>query len=497
METITCLFLLIVVSLGFEINNNVSQKRFPDGFIFGTASSSYQTEGAWNLDGKGENIWDRFTHDHPEKIADGSNGDIAADSYHKLDEDIRLLKNLGVDFYRFSLSWARILPNGFPNKINQAGIDYYNELIDKLLENNIMPMITMYHWELPQKLHLLGGFTNPLIADWFEAYAKIVFQHFGDRVKFWSTFNEPRIMCSFGYGLGTFAPGIESSGVGDYLCAHNLLKAHARVYHMYKKQFKYQKGKIGIVIDCHWSEPATQSDSDIKAAERMTQFSCGWITNPIFTKKGDYPKVMKDFVKARSLAEGYNTSRLPEFTKDEIKYIRKSSDYLGLNHYMTFMVADKPADPIGDPSQEKDIQVATWQDPSWPPGTVYPFRSTPWGFRKVLKWLKDNCGDVDIYVTENGFPDAFSFEDKGRISYLLGYLSNLLESIYIDKVKVKAYTAWSFMDYFEWYSGYTVGFGLHYVNYTDPNRTRIPRASARIYTDIIKNRKLPSSLTYL
>lgn len=207
-----------------------------------------------------------------------------------MDEDIRLLKNLGVYFYRFSISWARILPDGFSNKINQAGIDYYNKLINKLLENNIMPMVTIYHWELPQKLQFLGGFTSPLIIDWFEAYAKVLFQHFGDRVKFWSTFNEPRIMCTFGYGVATMAPGIESSGVGDYLCGHNLLKAHARVYHMYKKQFAYQKGnkqyfskcclitkcilgKIGIVIDCAWNEPATQSDSDVEAAERMNQFS--------------------------------------------------------------------------------------------------------------------------------------------------------------------------------------------------------------------------------
>lgn len=195
--------------------------------------------------GKGENIWDTFTHQHPEKILDGSNGDIACDSYHKYKEDVALLKEMGVQFYRFSLSWSRILPNGLSYKINPDGIRYYNDLIDTLLENDIIPMVTIFHWDLPQPLQDLGGFTNDLIVNWFEEYAKIVFEHFGDRVKLWLTFNEPINTCWYGYGIGKKAPGYTLSGTADYLCAHNLIKAHAKVYHLYKENYKEnQKGNL-------------------------------------------------------------------------------------------------------------------------------------------------------------------------------------------------------------------------------------------------------------
>lgn len=186
-----------------------------------------------------------MTHTRPDKIADGSNADIACNSYHKTDEDIALLKNLGVDHYKISLSWARILPTGFPNQINKAGVDYYNQLIDKLLRNGITPLVTLFHWDLPQPLQELGGFTNSFIITWFKDFAKLAFEKFGDRVKFWTTFNEPKQICNFGYGSGRFAPGIESSGIGDYICTHNLLKAHAEVYHLYDIAFRpTQKGKL-------------------------------------------------------------------------------------------------------------------------------------------------------------------------------------------------------------------------------------------------------------
>ncbi|KAF2903156.1 hypothetical protein ILUMI_03026, partial [Ignelater luminosus] len=478
------LFFLLILTFTLCLKSqNLSTESFPDDFIFGTASSAYQTEGAWNEDGKGENIWDHMTHTRPDKIADGSNGDIACNSYHKTDEDVALLKSLGVDHYRFSLSWARILPTGLPNQINQAGIDYYNQLIDKLLENGITPVVTIFHWDLPQRLQEIGGFTNSFFITWFTDFAKIVFQKFGDRVKFWTTFNEPKQICNYGYGTGRFAPGIVSSGIGDYICTHNLIKAHAQVYHLYNEVFRpTQKGRIGIVIECGWAEPGSSAIEDIEAAERQQQFECGLYANPIFSKHGDYPAIVKDCVADRSKKEGFPRSRLPAFTTDEIRYIRGTSDYFGINHYITALYVEREPDPIGEPSFDKDLRVKSWQDPSWPANAINQFRTVPWGLRNALKWIKDTYNDPEIYITENGAPDdKTTLHDTKRIDYHLGYLSSVLDAIYIDKVKVKSYFLWSFMDYFEWDNGHTVGFGLHYVNYTDPGRPRILKDSAGVY----------------
>lgn len=184
-----------------------------------------------------------MSHSTPEKIDDRSNGDIACDAYHKTKEDVALMKDLGLQFYRFSISWTRVLPTGFPNNINQAGINYYNELINELLANGITPIVTIYHWDLPQSLQDLGGFANPEIIHWMEDYAKVLFDHFGDRVRTWITINEPKQICEFGYGTGVFAPGVQAAGIGNYMCTHNLLKAHAHIYHLYDKIYRpRQKG---------------------------------------------------------------------------------------------------------------------------------------------------------------------------------------------------------------------------------------------------------------
>lgn len=225
-----------------------------------------------NFTGKGENIWDYMTHNNPTVIADESNGDIAADSYHNVERDVEMMRELGLDVYRFSLSWSRILPSGFANEVNEAGVDYYNRLINEMLKYNITPMISLYHWDLPQKLQELGGFANPLIADWFEDYVRVVFAKLGDRVKLWITFNEPRVVCYQGYGSTEKAPMLNATAVGTYMCARNLLLAHAKAYRLYNNEFKTkQGGQCGITFDVNSFKPLTDSEEDRAAAELKRQ----------------------------------------------------------------------------------------------------------------------------------------------------------------------------------------------------------------------------------
>lgn len=223
------------------------------------------------ITGKAENIWDHMTHTDPSLIADRTNGDVAGDSYHQYQRDVEMMRELGLDYYRFSLSWSRILPNSFPDKINEAGVAYYNNLINEMLKYNIEPMITLYHWDLPQKLQELGGWTNPHIVDWYADYARVAFELFGDRVKNWITMNEPREICYQGYGVDTMAPRLNMNGVAEYMCAKNLLMAHAKAYHIYDDEFRSRNsGNIFITLSASWVEPETPKDA--LAAEETHQF---------------------------------------------------------------------------------------------------------------------------------------------------------------------------------------------------------------------------------
>lgn len=263
---------IVFLSINFI---NCQLTSFPSYFKFGSASASYQIEGAWKRDGKSPNIWDEFTHNFPDKIQNGDNGDDAANSYDFYKRDVQMLKEAGMDFYRFSISWSRVLPNGDTSLLNELGLQYYDNLINELLLNNIEPMITIYHWDLPQALQELGGMTNPIIVDYFEAYADVLFKRYADRVQVWTTFNEPIIICDNGYGSGVFAPGIHSPGVGVYLCTHHLLLANARIYDLYQRKYKTVRpdGKVGIVLNCGYSWPQDASiAAHREAADRHLQF---------------------------------------------------------------------------------------------------------------------------------------------------------------------------------------------------------------------------------
>ncbi|XP_047121927.1 myrosinase 1-like [Schistocerca piceifrons] len=345
----------------------VAANQFPDDFYFGASTAAYQTEGAWDADGKGVSIWDHMLHSQPNLTADGQNGDVAADSYHHFSEDVQALVGLNANVYRFSLSWPRILPTGDTDNINQAGIDHYNDVIDELLANGIQPMVTLYHWDLPQELQKLGGWPNIVIADYFVEYARIAFENFGDRVKLWLTLNEPDIF-SLGYSTAAaFAPGANSSGIADYLMARTILLAHARVYTLYDEQFREaQQGRVGITLECNWYEPLTNSTEDADASERQLQFQLGMYAQPIFSSSGDFPEVVKQRVAANSEAEGRTRSRLPALSQEEIDYVKGTADFLGLNHYSTSLITSGLQGSI--PSKEYDTAVVTSPIEGYPTG---------------------------------------------------------------------------------------------------------------------------------
>lgn len=482
-------FILLGVFSNFEGVFGVSDVfTFPKNFMFGTATAAYQIEGAWNESGKGPSIWDTMIHNYPDKIWDGSNGDVACDSYHLYKEDVKLVKELGMDFYRFSISWPRILPTGHVHRVNQAGIDYYNNLINELKDNDLEPIVTIYHWDLPQSLQDLGGWANPVIAEYFEDYAYVLFQNYGDRVKWWITLNEPNFIV-MGYGADTrYPPSVNAAGIGDYMAVHTMLLAHANAYRLYDRKFrKAQKGKVGISLYSEWYEPVGKTPVNVAARERASQFMLGFYAHPIFSAEGDYPAIVKERVERKSKQEGYMRSRLPAFTQKEIKHIRGTSDFFGLNHYTTRLIQH-------DENARDDIDVEKRANSSWPSSSSDWLHVVPSGFRKSLVWIKDEYNNPPIFVTENGYSDTHNLHDMGRTKYFVSYMAEMLKAIKEDGCNVFGYTAWSLMDNFEWTRGYTEKFGLFSVNFSDPARRRIPKDSAFVLSDIARTRRLPQSL---
>ncbi|KAK9886226.1 hypothetical protein WA026_015745 [Henosepilachna vigintioctopunctata] len=485
-------FLSVILLFHYSCGE-VSQKTFPDGFQFGVATAAYQIEGAWNEDGKSENIWDYATHVNPKYIADESNGDVAADSYHKYKEDIELIKNLGANFYRISISWTRLIPDAVEgSKLNEKGVAYYNNLIDELIANGIEPYVTIFHWDTPQSLEIHGGWLNETIIDNYIYYARQVFNLYGDRVKKWFTFNEPKQICDQGYETAEKAPFMRLHGVGLYQCYHNVVRAHGKIYRIYEKEFKpTQKGEIGITADCMFPEPKTDSISDKEAAETYIEFNYGWYLNPIIL--GNYPPIMIEKVDKHSKEEGRTTSRLPKFTEEEIEMIKGTFDFLGVNHYTTVLATFGDPESFENPSQKRDCGVEISRDPSWKPSVASWLYEVPTGFYHLLMWIKEHYNNPRVIISENGWAsDSPDIDDVDRVQYTTNYLSALLQAI-DDGCNVVGYTHWSLIDNFEWAFGYTNRFGLVYVDFNDPNRTRIPRTSYRFYQKVISSRRLTSN----
>ncbi|CAH1115641.1 unnamed protein product [Psylliodes chrysocephalus] len=461
----------------------INNKKFPENFLFGCATSSYQIEGGWDADGKGPNVWDNVTHEKTSFIIDGSNGDISCDSYHKYKEDILLLKEMGANFYRFSISWPRVLPTGFIDNINQPGVDYYKNLIKELKSNQIEPVITIYHNDLPQSIQDLGGIKNPEFINWFTAYARFCFETFGDDIRYWLTINEPYVACTVGFISLVYVDGID-----DYICMKNMLMAHANAWHIYHDDLK-GTGKVGIVLNSNWFEPETDSAEDLEASERTMQFIWGWLGHPLY--HGDYPEIMKIRVANRSKLEGFNESRIQELTNAEIEYVKGTNDFFAFNSYTSSIVRSGPDAPIGTPSHNDDLGVYIYQPDEWRNSSLSWLKVTPWGMRKLLNWIKNEYSNPPMLISENGVADGpGQLNDTIRYNYIRDYLSNIRDAMEYDGANVIGYSYWALLDTFEWTAGYTAKFGLISVNFDDPARPRTRKMSSYYYEKIMKTKCL-------
>lgn len=463
-------------------------KKFPASFKFGGASAAYQIEGYSEADGKGPSVWDDFTKQEG-RIADGSSGDDGPDSYIHYKDDVRILKDIGMQFYRFSISWPRVMSDGTKASRNAAGIQYYNNLIDELLANGIEPIVTMYHWDLPSRLQDLGGFVNPLFPQYFEEYARLLYVEFGDRVKEWLTFNEPSEFCPNGYSNNVWAPGISVIG-GEYYCAHHMLLAHAKAYHLYYDSFKAtQGGRVGITLNSGFYYPKDPANpADVAAAHAGFMFQFGIYAWPVLI--GDYPEVVRNNVDQFSIEQGYPWSRLPKFTPEEIEYVKGTSDFLGLNYYTSRMV-EAPANPNTYPIIYDDSRANAYGDPSWPRAKSEWLFSYPDGLRDILIFIKDNFNGIETIITENGWSDDGELEDDNRMEYLRLHLNAILEAIEAG-ANVSGHTTWSAVDNFEWLMGYTEKFGIH--QFDQITKSRRPKKSATFIKNVIANRYLPEKV---
>ncbi|XP_076455330.1 cytosolic beta-glucosidase-like [Babylonia areolata] len=458
------------------------RRHFPKGFVWGVATAAYQIEGAWSDGGKGQSIWDAFTHAGGH-VSDGSNGDVACDSYHKFEDDVILMKQLGVTSYRLSISWSRVIPDPLNGTVNPVGVAYYNRLIDTLLANGITPCVTLYHWDLPLVLEEeVGGWPKEQIIPYFVDYAETCFQAFGDRVTMWITFNEPMVFTSMGYVSGEHAPGRQDlAEVGPYACVHNVIRAHAQVYRMYQDKFQSdQNGHVGISLNSDWAEaPEPKRPEDVSAAELYLLFSLGILAHPIFVD-GDYPPTLKERMAAR--AKGGH-SRLPVFTEEEKAYVKGSADFFGLNYYTTRYVVEGAED--GKSHYRGDCKAEASTDPQWIRGQSEWLYSVPWGLRKLLSYIRGQYGSPRVYVTENGFSDSpGTVQDRARQTYLHQHLVAVHQALTEDGVDVLGYFCWTLMDNFEWAQGYTECFGLFHVDFRDPQRKRTAKESAKFFKEV-------------
>jgi beta-glucosidase len=447
----------------------MTQLIFPENFLWGVATSSYQIEGAWNEDGKSESIWDRFSHT-PGKIEDGSNGDVACDHYHRWPEDIALMKSLGIQSYRFSVSWTRILPSG-RRQVNQAGLDFYSRLVDGLLEANIIPFITLYHWDLPQALQDEGGWPIRSTAKAFVEYADVVTRHLGDRVKYWITHNEPWCASLLSYQIGEHAPG-RQDWPAALQAAHHLLLSHGWAVPVIHRNSR--EAEVGISLSLSPAEPASPSAADLQTCRYFDGYFNRWFLDPLYGRH--YPADMM----AEYVFQDHLSSAGPTFVQDgDLQAIATQTDFLGVSYYTRNLLRDESA-PNNLPQTNFQAPQSEWTDIGW---EVYPE-----GLYNTLNRLHFEYRPPKIYITENGASYADSPNRKGqindqrRIAYLYSHLAAAHQAIE-NGVPLAGYFVWSLMDNFEWAKGYTQRFGLVWVDFD--HQSRIPKDSAFWYKETI------------
>ncbi|XP_061347856.1 beta-glucosidase 45-like [Gastrolobium bilobum] len=494
------LILMLMPCSIIALSKGLEQSPLPTNFLFGTSSSSYQYEGAYLSDGKGVNNWDVFTHKTPGRIIDGSNGDVAVDQYHRYLEDIDLMEAIKVNSYRFSISWARILPKGTFEEVNLAGISYYNRLIDALLLKGIQPFITLSHLDFPQELEdRYGGWLSPKSQEDFEYFADLCFKSFGDRVKYWVTFNEPEYLATYGYRRGQGPPCRCSNTFGNcsegdsekepFVVAHNIILSHAAAVDIYRTKYQTEQGgKIGIVVHADWYEPISNSTADILATERARSFTLNWFLDPIIF--GKYPTNMQKIL----------GNTLPEFSNNDKEKLKGGLDFIGINHYVSYYVQDCMSS-ICEPGPGVTRTEGSYQQSSKKDGVPIGQPTSldwqyvyPQGMEKIVNYVKDRYNNTPMFITENGYGELDNpnyteeqyLNDFNRKNYMAVHLDALLESIR-KGADVRGYFAWSLLDNFEWLQGYTVRFGLHHVDYQTLNRT--PRLSASWYKEFIAKHK--------
>jgi beta-glucosidase len=444
--------------------------RFPKGFYWGSATASYQVEGAWQEDGKGESIWDRFSHTHT-KIKGAATGDVACDTYHLFAADIAMMKSLGMKSYRFSVAWPRIQPTG-TGPANQKGLDYYIRLADALRAAGIRPVATLYHWDLPQALEDKGGWLRRETADEFADYCGIVVKALGDRVDHYAIFNEAWCVSFLGYGIGIHAPG--KSDFGMYLKAsHTLNLAQGKAFRAIKAAAP--KAKVGSAFCMSPAEPASQKPEDLAAADRYHAHFNTWFVEPAL--HGRYPKA---FV-AETPFEAMG------FKPGDEELMRAPLDWIGINYYNRHVIS---ASVGNHPTTGVDATYGGMAFES-PMGAEGPLTENGWevwpkGFYEIVTTIHKQYG-LPIEITENGCaygdaPDVHGHvPDVRRIDFLRGHLRELSRAI-ADGADVRGYHAWSLMDNFEWAEGYSQRFGMVYVDYRD--QRRILKDSAHWYSRV-------------
>ncbi len=431
--------------------------RFPQGFLWGAATASYQIEGGWREDGKGESIWDRFSHT-PGKIENGDTGDVAADHYHRWQSDIQLMSELGLKAYRFSISWPRILPQGY-GRIEPRGLDFYSRLVDGLLAAGIEPWATLYHWDLPQALEDRGGWPARDTAKAFAEYAEVVSRALGDRVKHWMTLNEPMVSAVLGYYIGNHAPGRQSVQEAAE-ATHHLLLGHGLAVPVIRRDSP--GSQVGIVLNYSPTHPASDREEDVFAAQMNDAIAFRMFLDPLAGRP--YPQ---EAVEAQGI-------RLDMVQGGDLDTIKTEIDFLGLNNYSRDVV--RHGAEWGEAVDEHAERTAMgWE--------VYPE-----GIYEMLMRLTREYPFKALYITENGAayndrpgPDG-KVDDPKRVSFLRRYLTQAARAI-SEGAPLKGYFVWSLMDNFEWAYGFSKRFGLIYVDYE--TQARILKTSAAWYSQVI------------